>query len=78
MEREDLIGLVTIIMNGGIDKNTNTHYSEIEVDRMVDAFEKNIPCEFGSDLIFYPNLCGLPDNMSAEQIVDFALNYKKQ
>jgi len=77
MLRKDLIKIVEIIMNGGYDKENNKQLSEIEVDDLVKMFSENIPCPYGSDLIFYPNLCNLSDDMTAEEIVDFALSYQK-
>lgn len=77
MSRTELIRIVEIIMNGGYDEQSNKQLSEIEVDRLVGIFTENSACPYGSDLIFYPNLCNLPDGMTAKEIVDFALNYQK-
>lgn len=77
MSRIELIKIVEIIMNGGYDEQNDKQLSEIEVDKLVKTFTENIPCPYGSDLIFYPNLCNLSDGMTAQEIVDFALNYQE-
>jgi len=74
MSREELINLVKIIMAGGEDENTGKSYTESELDKLVVLFEKRIPNKNGSDLIFYPNLCGLSGDPTAEEIVEAALH----
>ncbi|OFS24187.1 bacteriocin immunity protein [Clostridium sp. HMSC19A10] len=76
LSREELIDLVNIIMNSGVDSKTGKEYTDSEVIRMVQIFESNITSPDGSDLIFYPDLCGLKIDASAEEIVDAGLNYK--
>lgn len=76
LSREELVELVEIIMNAGEDEKTGKTYTEDEVDRMIEIFEENILSPQGSDLIFYPHLCGLKIDASAEEIVDAGLNYK--
>lgn len=76
LSREELIDLVNIIMNSGVDSKTGKEYTDSEVIRMVQIFESNITSPDGSDLIFYPDLCGLNIDASAEEIVDAGLNYK--
>lgn len=78
MSGEELIKLVKIISNAGFDVDTGKKYNEKEIDRLVEIFEENIPHPGGSDLIFYPDLCGLPNDASPEEIVDAALNYKEE
>lgn len=74
MSREELIKLVKIIMDGGKDEKTGIKYTESEVNKLVRLFEKNIPNKNGSDLIFYPDICGLGENPTAEEIVEAALH----
>lgn len=74
MSREELINLVKIIMADGEDENTGKRYTESEIDKLVVLFEKSIPNKNGSDLIFYPNLCGLSEDPTAEEIVEAALH----
>lgn len=74
MSREELINLVKIIMAGGEDENTGKSYTESELDKLIVLFEKSIPNKNGSDLIFYPNLCGLSGDPTAEEIVEAALH----
>lgn len=74
MNREELLNLVKIIMAAGEDENTGKRYTESEVDKLVVLFEKSIPNKNGSDLIFYPDLCGLPEEATAEEIVEAALH----
>lgn len=78
MSREELIQILNIIMSGGSEEKNDRKYSEVEIDRLVRIFEESIPCPYGSDLIFYPDLCGLSDKATSEEIVDFALNYKEE
>lgn len=77
MSKEDLLKLLKIITNAGYDEETGKKYSEKEIDRLVEIFEENIPHPGGSDLIFYPELCGLKIDASPEEIVECALNYKE-
>lgn len=77
MSREELIRIVELIMNGGYDEQNDKQLTESEVDKLVKTFTANTTCPYGSDLIFWPNLCNLPDGMTAAEIVDFALNYQK-
>lgn len=76
LSREELIDLVKIIINVGVDSRTGKEYTDSEVNKMVQIFESNILSPDGSDLIFYPDLCGLKIDASAEEIVDAGLNYK--
>lgn len=46
--------------------------SEQEIDEMIGILEKNVPHPAISDLIFYPE----KDNVTAEEIIEEALNYK--
>ena len=40
---------------------------------LVMEFEKNINHSGGSDLLFYPELVGLPSNATIDEIVDLAM-----
>ena len=73
LNREELIKLVKIIMNGGEDEFTGKEYSEDEIDRMIEVFEESIKSPYGSDLIFYPDSCGLSPEATAEEIVNAGL-----
>lgn len=73
LSQEDLIRLVRIIMNAGEDEETGKEYTEDEIDRMIEIFEDNIISAHGSDLIFYPESCGLSEDATAEDIVMAAL-----
>lgn len=74
LNREELIKLVNIIMNGGEDESTGKEYSEDEIDRMIEVFEESIKSSYGSDLIFYPDSCGLSAEATAEEIVNAGLS----
>lgn len=78
MSREELLKLVRIISNAGLDEETGKKYNEKEIDRLVEIFEENIPHPGGSDLLFYPELCGLPNDVSPEKMLDVALSYKEE
>jgi len=78
MSKEELLKLVKIISNAGLDEDTGKKYSEKEIDRLVEVFEENISHPGGADLIFYPELCGLSNDVSPEEIVCVALNYKEE
>lgn len=73
MERQELINLVEILSNGGMDSKTGKQYSEKEYDRLMELFERNIKNKNGSDLLFYPEDCGLPSDATVEEIVDKAM-----
>ena len=77
LKKDELIELVKIIMNAGEDERTGKEYTEDEVNRMIEIFEMNIASPHGSDLIFYPDICGLRREATAEEIVDAGLNYKE-
>lgn len=74
MSREELIRLVEIIMAGGKDEQTGKKYTEAELHKLVKLFVETIPNKNGSDLIFYPDDCGLSEDPTAEEIVEAALN----
>ena len=63
MTKEQLIQLVERIIK--VDG------TEEEIDKMLDKFQNNVPYPEVSDLIFWNE-----DNLTPEQIVDKALNYK--
>ena len=65
MTREELVQLVKKILNPA-------SYSEEELEEMVHLLNKSVPNPAGSDLIFWDNR-----DLTAEEIVDEALNYKK-
>mgnify|MGYP001061429343 CR=1 FL=1 len=63
--KEELIEIVDRICEA--DDNT---------DFYLEVFEVNVPHPHVSDLIYWPSNEGLPDDLSSEQIVEIALNYK--
>ena len=72
MSREELIDLVETIITM-YDKKNQKELDAYEQDTLVIKFEDNINHPGGSDLIFYPELVGLPDEASVEEIVDLAM-----
>ncbi|MBO5093655.1 MAG: bacteriocin immunity protein [Lachnospiraceae bacterium] len=72
LSREDLIDIVEMLLTMR-DQETGESLSEAEYDALVTMFQKNINHPAGSDLIFYPQLAGLPSNPTSDEIVDFAL-----
>ncbi|MFD1434309.1 bacteriocin immunity protein [Kroppenstedtia eburnea] len=65
MTREELVQLVKKILDPD-------SYSEEELEEMVYLFNKSVPNPAGSDLIFWDHR-----DLTAEEVVDEALNYKK-
>lgn len=63
LNREELIELVKQICEA--------EGTEEEIDSMIDLLEQNVPHPEVSDLIFWSN-----EELTAEEIVDRALNYK--
>lgn len=47
--------------------------SNEEIHALVLKFEKSINHSGGSDLLFYPELVGLPSNATVDEIVDLAM-----
>lgn len=72
MNREELADLVEMIISVR-DKATNRKLSEMEHFNLVKKFEQNIKHPGGSDLIYYPQLVGLPLNPTVDEIVDLAM-----
>lgn len=72
MSREDLVDIVEMLKTME-DKETGKKLSESEYDALVTTFCKNINHPAGSDLIFYPDLVGLPKNPTVDEIVDLAV-----
>ena len=72
LSREELIDLVETIINV-YDKNTKRDLTEEEHVALVVKFRKGINHSGGSDLIYYPELVGLPKNPTVEEIVELAL-----
>lgn len=72
LSREDLVDLVDSIINV-YDKKTKKELTEKEHVALVVKFRKGINHPGGSDLIYYPELVGLPKNPTIEEIVDLAL-----
>ena len=72
MTRDELVDLVETITTMR-NKSTNELLSEKEIHALVLKFEKNINHSGGSDLLFYPELVGLPSNATVDEIVDLAM-----
>lgn len=72
MTREELVELVETITTLR-DKNTNKLLSEEEIHELVLKFESGINHPGGSDLLFYPQLVGLPSEPTVDEIVDLAM-----
>ena len=72
MSREELIELTEAIVSM-YDKNTKRKLDEEEHVALAVKFNKSINHPGGTDLIFYPELVGLPRNPSVYEIVDLAM-----
>lgn len=72
MTREELIDLVETIISM-CDKNTNKLLSEEEHHALVIKFKRGIKHPEGTDLIYYPELVGLPPAPTVDEIVDLAM-----
>ena len=72
MAREELADLVESIMTVR-DKKTGKLLSEEEHVALVVKFKKGINHPGGSDLIYYPELVGLPPEPSVDEIVELAI-----
>lgn len=72
MSKEELINLVETITTM-YDKKNQKELDAYEQDALVTKFEESINHPGGSDLIFYPELVGLPFEPSVEEIVDLAM-----
>ena len=72
LSREDLADIVEMLTTMK-DKATGKVMSEAECDGLVMTFTENINHPGGSDLIFYPELVGLPPNPTVDEIVELAI-----
>lgn len=72
MTREELVDLVETIISMR-DKKTNELLSEEEHHALVIKFKRGIKHPGGTDLIYYPELVGLPPAPTVDQIVDLAM-----
>ena len=73
MTREDLIRIVNIFKNDGIDIETGRKLREREIYDLLDKFDENVKNSAGSEIIFGPEDYGLSVDATAEEIVDFAM-----
>ncbi len=71
LSRKELVDLVEAIMTVR-DKKGNV-LSEEEHTALVVKFKKSIVHPGGSDLIYYPELVGLPNEPTVDEIVDLAI-----
>lgn len=72
LSREELIDLVESIMRVQ-DIKTGRVLTEKEHTALVVKFAKGINHPGGSDLIYYPELVGLPNEPTVDEIVDLAM-----
>lgn len=72
LSREELVDLVETIMND-YDKKTKKNLTEEEHAALLLKFKKGINHPKSSDLIYYPELVGLPKNPTIEEIVELAM-----
>lgn len=72
LSREELIDLVESIMRVQ-DIKTGRVLTEKEHTALVVKFQKGINHPGGSDLIYYPELVGLPKEPTVDEIVDLAM-----
>ncbi|MDE6700103.1 MAG: bacteriocin immunity protein [Acetatifactor sp.] len=72
LSREELVDLVETIMSVH-DKKTGRLLTEEEHHALVIKFKKGIKHPGGSDLIYYPQLVGLPKEPTVDEIVDLAM-----
>lgn len=72
MSREELVDLVKEIITVR-ENGTNRVFTEEEHHALVLKFKKNINHPGGSDLIYYPELVGLPPKPTVDAIVDLAI-----
>lgn len=72
LSREELVDLVETIMTVH-DKKTGKLLTEEEHTKLVVKFKKSINHPGGSDLIYYPELVGLPPEPTVDEIVDLAI-----
>ena len=68
LDKAQLIQLVERILSG--------EGTEEELDAWVSLVEQNVPDPNVWNLLFFPHMCGLGDNPSAEEIVERALAYR--
>lgn len=72
MTREELVELVEAIITMR-DKNTGELLSEEDHHALVIKFKRGINHPGGTDLIYYPELVGLPKDPNVDEIVDLAI-----
>ncbi len=59
-----------------VQKLINADGTEEEIDAWLRLVESSVPDPDVSNIIYWPNVRGLPDDLTAEQIVEMALSYK--
>lgn len=72
LSKEELVELVENIINVR-NKKTGKLLTEKEHCALIAKFKREINHSGGSDLIYYPELVGLPKEPTVDQIVDLAL-----
>ena len=72
MSREELVDLVEAIITMR-DKVTGELLSEEDHHALVVKFKRGINHPGGTDLIYYPELVGLPKEPTVDEIVDLAI-----
>lgn len=72
MTRQELVDLVEAITTM-YDKKTQKNLSDEEHFALVVKFKRSVNHPRSTDLIFYPELVGLPPNPTVDEIVDLAM-----
>lgn len=78
MIKDEMIEIVTIFKNDGIDKRTGKMITERNMYDIMDRFDHMVGMEGASEIIFGPEDFGLDKDASPEEIVDFALSGKME
>lgn len=71
LSRNELVALVQSIIS--VQDANGNKLTEMEHHRLVIKFKRGINHPGGTDLIYYPELVGLPGNATIDEIVDLAI-----
>ena len=72
LSREELVELVQSIIS--LHDRNEHELTEMEHHEVVLKFKKGINHPGGTDLIYYPELVGLPSEPTVDEIVDLAIS----
>ncbi len=72
LSREELVELVQSIIS--LHDRNGHELTEAEHHELVIKFKRGIKHHGGTDLIYYPELVGLPANATVDEIVDLAIS----